>query len=565
MARRLGPARPARTARARSASRVQRQSRAGRQLSTAQARARRASRVRDRGGTAHRSGSPRPAPAARRRGRARPGASPQPASACWTSAGRQAAAGSPSDLSHAAVGGEHHQRAAVVSLDEAGTYDLGEHRRYPGAAQLRRCSPMGRGGHRRRPFTSRARAPSPSPRRHRGRHVRGAGRPLALRLHGTGGRFPRCNRPPCAAAPAGAGTPAARSGPAVPIASCSSSSVRAVRSDSSTSASISSASRRYSSLCGVPSVTCRAEERWREGRSARISGQRSEQRRARVGCAARARPAGCRSGPGAAAVRSSGPPPPAEHRAAACAARAAPAPSSVVRSASGAGSRCSATADAPVRGGGRGCRSVVLAPSRRGRPAGHRAYGRRRLRSWMLSPSSCYCRMATRAAVCTYRVYASCHCAVLPRSDLAPIRTMRTDRRAHGMMAAMRAVVQRVDGASVVVDGRDGRGDRRRGTVRAGRGHARGHQGEGGPARPQALVGPDPGGREVLLGHGRAAARDQPVHALRRRPQGPPPHLERRRTRRRSPSRWSTRSSRSCARWAPRWRRAASARRCGSR
>ena len=60
-----------------------------------------------------------------------------------------------------------------------------------------------------------------------------------------------------------------------PIASCSSWSVRAVRSDSSTSPSISSAILRYSSLCGVPRVTWRAEERCRDGTSVRISGRRS--------------------------------------------------------------------------------------------------------------------------------------------------------------------------------------------------------------------------------------------------------------------------------------------------
>ena len=109
-----------------------------------------------------------------------------------------------------------------------------------------------------------------------------------------------------------------------PMPACSSSSVRALRSDSATSARTCSASSRYSSLCGVPNVTCRAEDRTLGGSFSRICDSRSSS----GPCAAvrrPVRPAGCRSAPGAAAVGRTGRLPAAERSAAACATRAVPA------------------------------------------------------------------------------------------------------------------------------------------------------------------------------------------------------------------------------------------------
>ncbi len=147
----------------------------------------------------------------------------------------------------------------------------------------------------------------------------------------------RCNRRRCAAG-AGARRPAARSAPAVPSPRRARRPVRTSRSDSSTSASMSAASRRYSSPYGVPTVTVagRENERCRAGASVRVlpragrrptpqpepepapypgrsrtRSQARDQRRSRhrggrppSPAAPPAPPAGCRCAPGAAAAHS---------------------------------------------------------------------------------------------------------------------------------------------------------------------------------------------------------------------------------------------------------------------
>ena len=80
--------------------------------------------------------------------------------------------------------------------------------------------------------------------------------------------------------------------------------------------------------------------------------------------------------------------------------------------------------------------------------------------------------------------------------------------------------------------GRRGHGrDRGAGTAGPGRRDPRRHPGAGRQARRQAVGAAHPRRREVLLRHWRAAAGDQPVHALRGPGQGPPPVLVRRRPR----------------------------------
>ena len=75
------------------------------------------------------------------------------------------------------------------------------------------------------------------------------------------------------------------------------------------------------------------------------------------------------------------------------------------------------------------------------------------------------------------------------------------------------------------------RRDRGAGTAGPGRRDPRRHPGAGRQARRQAVGPAHPRRREVLLRRRRAAAGDQPVHALRGPGQGPPPVLVRRRPR----------------------------------
>ena len=93
------------------------------------------------------------------------------------------------------------------------------------------------------------------------------------------------------------------------------------------------------------------------------------------------------------------------------------------------------------------------------------------------------------------------------------------------MLSDVRAVLQRVLSASVTVDGEvvgaiEGPGLLVYLGVTHGDGPARdrldGPQDLGGPAAPRRAVASDVGG---------AGAGGQPVHAVRRRPQGPPAHL----------------------------------------
>ena len=527
--------------------RVQREVGRALQVDSAQARARRASCGPGRGGSAPRSGSPRPAPAVRRRGRARRAASAAACMGLLDERGKTGAAGSPSDVLDAAVGREHHQRAAVLSLDEAGAYDLGEHRRYPGVAgpaavyAVRRRSGIGRaafhGDRRRVPGSDRLDGTGSA----QGSRSSTCASPSRYR-----GRSPRCTRRPCAAALA-----AARDLLLVADEPAHGVVQLLVR----TGGEVAQlhlgqhllGQRRGTPRCaGVPSVTCRAEERCRDGPSARISGSRSSsgepgaaapgelgpedvdtaleqppyvaqvrlvllgaaQQRPQLGQPQRRRSARVRRGVRAAAAR---------RRQRRCRRR---------RARAGTGRGVAGGRQATGRTGGAGC-AHGWCPLHPSLPHGDESGG-----------------YAPRV-----RIVPLCG-APAQRSRTHPDACEQPAER-HGMMAAMRAVVQRVDGASVVVDGETvgeivGEGL----CVLVGVTHED-TDGEGGAARPQAVVGAHPGGREVLLGHRSAAAGDQPVHALRRRPQGPPPHLERGRTRGRSPSRWSTRSSRSCGRWAP--------------
>ena len=403
--------------------------------------------------------------------------------------GKKGAAGSPRDFSTLPSAASTTSEPRWCPSTKPVAYDFGEHRRYPVAGVRHGC----RGGHRRRafhlPVTCRPRPVTASTRR--------AGRRLVLRLHGTCGRSPRCTRRPCAAAPAAAARPAARSGRAGP-------SRRAARRPygrrgrrARPRRASSAASCRYSSLCGVPSVTCRAEERCREGPSARISGSRSSS--GELGRTA-PRELGAQDvdpaleqpphvaevallplGVRRSSVRSSG----------------SRSPSSAGRSRS-SGSRGSATPapDAAWQAG-----AVPFWTRRRGRRAGHRAYGRHRLRSWVVSPSSFTAASAMRAAVPTACAHRATR-AASPCSAPAPVPE-HANRSPSGtcMMAVCVQWCREWTARASSSDGRDGRRDRRRGAVRAGGRHPRGHHGEGGPARPQTLVGPHPGGREVLLGH----------------------------------------------------------------
>ena len=76
---------------------------------------------------------------------------------------------------------------------------------------------------------------------------------------------------------------------------------------------------------------------------------------------------------------------------------------------------------------------------------------------------------------------------------------------------------------------------------------------------PQAARAADPRRGAVVRRDGRAAAGGQPVHALRRHPQGPPAVLVGRGPARPRASRWWTRSSPRCGRAARRWRPGCSA------
>ena len=128
-------------------------------------------------------------------------------------------------------------------------------------------------------------------------------------------------------------------------------------------------------------------------------------------------------------------------------------------------------------------------------------------------------------------------------------------RRGGGREAVVRAVLQRVTRASVSVDGEVVGGDRPARAARARRCDARRRPGAGRAGRAQDRRPADPARRAVGAGRGCARARRQPVHALRRHPQGPAARPGTRRRPGRSPSRWSTRSSRRCARGGSRSRR----------
>ena len=93
----------------------------------------------------------------------------------------------------------------------------------------------------------------------------------------------------------------------------------------------------------------------------------------------------------------------------------------------------------------------------------------------------------------------------------------------------------------------------------AGRRDARRRARAGRADRPQDRRAAHPARRAVRRRRRRPGARRQPVHALRRHPQGPPAHLERRGARARRASRWSTPSSPPCAPAGSRWRPGCSA------
>ena len=107
----------------------------------------------------------------------------------------------------------------------------------------------------------------------------------------------------------------------------------------------------------------------------------------------------------------------------------------------------------------------------------------------------------------------------------------------------VRAVVQRVLSASVTVDGAVVGATARTRAAGLRRRHPHRRSRRGGVAGPQAVGAAAAPRRAVGLRRGRADPRGQPVHAVRRRAQGPPSDLAGRRTRARSPSR----STRPCA------------------
>ena len=230
---------------------------------------------------------------------------------------------------------------------------------------------------------------------------------------------------------------------------------------------------------------------------------RSTHRRLRGRCAGRARRAGCRYGPGAAGAHSSGRPRPAARPGAARAVRAG-AGRTVVRPGGGQ------PGSTPVRcTGGRGPDAVPAVPGAApgglpGTPPGMplavlpvavvavplvvRVAGTGPggcpapdvIRHAHVRPSSTGARSAPPAR---HRATPAAHTC----RPTAPDRP-RTLSTGIGRYASSGAEGRRRERRRCRSPGRDGRRDRRRGAVRAGGGHPRGHRGEGGAARPQALV-----------------------------------------------------------------------------